>query len=359
MAFRAGAELTGMEFCIGGSCHLSDGEHDLGSFNAILASLGGMILNARGERFMEKYAPVLKERANWQLLTQALAKEYLEGRSPAVWDLSTVKAEDIDYFERLHPDRAAPFKKAGIDLRKDRVLFISDVNVRSGSGPGGIKIDLEGKTNLPGLYAAGSVCKNRTGGTYTVPGLNLAFCCVSGHRAGLEAGRESGQAMLQEPDPKQVESLETQIYSPLKGEVGPTSDQVFRMVDELTKPIRFGIIKTEDGIRETIRAFEKLERDELPRITARDAHELVKANQARNYALCAKLVFLSALERKESRSQHYRADYPYTDNRDWLKWSIIKRQEGGEIGVTFEPVPLDRYPVKPPKREQVPCPVQL
>jgi succinate dehydrogenase/fumarate reductase flavoprotein subunit len=359
MAFRAGAELTCMEFCIGASCHLTDGEHDLGSFNVLMASLGGRVLNARGERFMEKYAPVLKERAAWQLITQALAKEHLEGRTPAVWDLSIAKPEDIDDFERLHPDRVAPYKKAGIDLKKDRILFFSDIGITSGSGNGGIRIDLDGKTNLPGLYAAGSVCKNFAHGTYAVGGLNLAFCSVSGHRTGLKAGRESSQAMLQEPDPKQAESLEAQIYSPLKGGEGPTPDQVFHRIEELVKPIRSSVIKTEDGIRETISAFERLERDDLPRITARDAHELAKANQAKSYALCAKLVFLAALGRKESRWFHYRADYPYTDNKDWLKWSIIKRQEGGEIGVTFEPVPIDRYPVKPPKREQIPCPVQL
>lgn len=363
MAFRAGAELTCMEFCLNqGSYQLGDGKHTLGGMNAIMAALGGQFLNSRGERFMEKYAPVLKERANRLVVAWALAQEQLAGRTPAVWDLSTAKEEDIDDFIRLHPGRAAPYTKAGIDLKKDRILFvINDARLTSGHGDGGIRINLDGKTNLPGLYAAGSVCKNLVHGTYAAGGVNLAFCSVSGHRAGSKAGRESAQVKLDELDHKQVESLQAQIYSPLNRETGPTSDQVFRRINELTvRSAPVSDIKiVEDRIKETIGALDQLAKNELPKITARDAHELTKANQTKNLALFSKLVFLSALERKESRGYHYRADYPYTDNKDWLKWSIIKCKEGDEVELTFEPVPIERYPVKPPSRERVPYPAQL
>lgn len=74
--------------------------------------------------------------------------------------------------------------------------------------------------------------------------------------------------------------------------------------------------------------------------------------------MVSRLYLLSALERKESRCKHYREDYPYRDDIDWLKW-IILRREGDGIKISTEPIPVETYPVKLGSRKRIPAPVQF
>ncbi|MDP2727409.1 MAG: succinate dehydrogenase/fumarate reductase flavoprotein subunit, partial [Dehalococcoidia bacterium] len=95
---------------------------------------------------------------------------------------------------------------------------------------------------------------------------------------------------------------------------------------------------------------------ERPRLVASDVHELVKAIEIRNYVQCALLTYTAALERKESRENHFREEYPYRDDDNWLKWINMRRREDG-VEMWTEPVPFERYPVKPPAG-RLPAPVQ-
>lgn len=79
---------------------------------------------------------------------------------------------------------------------------------------------------------------------------------------------------------------------------------------------------------------------------AKDGHELAKCHEAKSMALCAEMVFRTALMREESRGGHQREDYPKRDDRNWLKWIVIK-EDGGNIGLSTEPVPIAGYRFKP------------
>ena len=71
-----------------------------------------------------------------------------------------------------------------------------------------------------------------------------------------------------------------------------------------------------------------------------DIHGLVKATEARNFVLLMELYNVAALERKESRIIHYREDYPYTDDRDWRKWILVRTDGKGGVRVKIEQVTL-------------------
>ena len=93
-------------------------------------------------------------------------------------------------------------------------------------------------------------------------------------------------------------------------------------------------------------------------ISARDWHELVKVNEFRNYLTCAELVYQAALLREESRGDHYRQEFPFRDDANWLKWLILNKSNGNLI-FRQEKIPIYRYPVKPGNYDKKPHPIQV
>jgi succinate dehydrogenase/fumarate reductase flavoprotein subunit len=84
----------------------------------------------------------------------------------------------------------------------------------------------------------------------------------------------------------------------------------------------------------------------LPEMKAHDTHDLAACHEAGAMALCAEMFYRTALERKESRGWFIREDYPETDNQNWLKW-IIAKDVNGQMTISTQDVPIDRYPIKP------------
>ena len=98
----------------------------------------------------------------------------------------------------------------------------------------------------------------------------------------------------------------------------------------------------EAALEEGLSAIQAIRKDEIPRLHARDPHELMRCLEARNLAETGELILTAALHRKESRGWHFRKDYPYTDNKNWLKWVTLTRQE--------EQIRIDEIPVPTPKK---------
>jgi succinate dehydrogenase / fumarate reductase flavoprotein subunit len=84
----------------------------------------------------------------------------------------------------------------------------------------------------------------------------------------------------------------------------------------------------------------------LPELWTKDGHGLAKCHVAKAVALCAEMNFRAALMRTESRGWHFREDYLKRDDKNWLKWIILK-QEGEKMVLSTEPVPIDKYKFKP------------
>lgn len=356
LAFRAGAALIGMEFVIGGFMGLWNRRFKTCGFN-MFAGHGVRWLNARGERFMPKYDPVLAERANMQGLVMAWLKEVTEGRGPIYADITNMTPETVERFRRVLPHVMKIMDRAGIDLAKDKLEITLHGGVYGAQGDGGININTYCEAAVPGLYACGSTTKHRVHGTYSVGGVNLAYCVVSGHRAGEYASKYAkafGQGKIIDG---QVSNLKGVALAPLQLEGGLNVDKVWEDIREVTVPMEFSYIKSESRLRKTLSEIGRI-KTSLLQIGASDYHELVKVNELKNYVQCCELAYTAALERKESRYFHFREDYPNTDNKDWLKW-VVLRQENGKIAISFEPIPVYRYPVQPEAFESKPAPIQL
>ncbi len=108
------------------------------------------------------------------------------------------------------------------------------------------------------------------------------------------------------------------------------------------------ILKEAGRLAAALRTVEELRDAAVPRLRAADGHELAKAHETANMVQVAEMFLRASLARTESRGDHLREDHPRTDMRDWLKWVTLRKDADGCMQLAGEPVPFDRYPLRPP-----------
>jgi succinate dehydrogenase / fumarate reductase flavoprotein subunit len=140
------------------------------------------------------------------------------------------------------------------------------------------------------------------------------------------------------------------MYRPLRRKDGVDPDVVVLSVQELLFPMEVYIIRHEKRLQHSLAEICALRDELVPLLKAHDPHYLRMAIEAANMVTCGELFLRAALTRKESRGSHLREDYGAIDNESWLKWIILRQGERGDIGVTTEEIPTDRYPVKPERK---------
>lgn len=354
-AFRAGAELANMEFCTGGNITVWDKKVTSGGINMIQGH-GAYFVNALGERFMAKYDPLRMERALLYSLCMSFTKEALEGRGPVYVDMTHFPPETFEKFRRVIPRAMQTWDTLGWDPAKKKMECQPNWNVRDNCGEGGILIDRDcGTPALQGLFAAGAVTRNPVHGIYSLGGVATSSCNVMGYVAGEKAAEYSHKTGRLEAEPQVVEKLKNRVFSPLKRAEGKDPDELYLNLNKTIVPAAFSMFKSGPRIIHILSEIEKF-KEEAAHIRADDCHQLVKANEFRNHLLNAELVFRAALERKESRQYHYREDYPYVDNIDWLKLIVLRKSNQG-LSLRYEPIPVDKWAVKPERLEKYSHPI--
>ncbi len=349
MGYRAGSELQNMEFALAREAWIFDRKYKTGQGLNMWQGAGMHLVNRLGERFMEKYEPILKERARLAELFLGVAKEYIEGRGPVYMDMRHFSQETWDRFRRVTPRGMQLFDI--LEPWKRRLQF--DFGAGGFSAlVYGIKNNTFCETNLPGLYAAGEAGGFPGHGTYSVGGFNLASCCVSGHRAGEYAAMYSRIAGETEINQTQSDRLEEHTYEALSVKDGFSPDEIHANIKEVTA-VPYAIFRNEKKLNKILGELGKV-KELLPKLSARDYHVLVRTNEVKNYLLCIELIYKAALERRESRGPHSRSDYPYRDDINWLKYVVLRSEGDDKTNVRLEPIPIYRYPVKPEKLERVP-----
>jgi succinate dehydrogenase/fumarate reductase flavoprotein subunit len=267
--------------------------------------------------------------------------------------------EVFDRFRRVIPHCMKVFDAAGVDPSKEIIEIAPRVYVHSSNGQGGLKISKNCEASIPGLFASGVVARNAPHGIYSVGGVNLAFCNVSGYRAGENGAKFAIESEFMHPLQSHVNKLKMEINKPTTVQSDLRSDQIFDMIRELTIPAEFSLLKNRSRIRKVLSQIRHIKINLFPKISASDPHELVKVNELRNYLSCVELIYSMSLERTESRECHYREEYPYRDDKNWLKLIVVEASDTKGISHHLESVPLDEYRYKPDKMDKIPYPIDM
>lgn len=358
--YWSGADIFNMEFS---RCFDEMGFEDryLGVHLNTYQRLGMKLLNAKGERFMEKYLPDLMERGKREDLGLAIVSEGIQGRAPIYMDLRHLDEESMNKLYTLPTTRLIvnSMKEEGIDFRKRPIKYVVT------SGPifmrcGGLRINIFGETSLPGLYAAGDSSGFPAHGTYSVGGVNLASCCVGGYRSGEYAARYAKENGIKPVPESQSKNLISKQMRPLKAKSGLTADEFFDEFHTYLSVAKISVFRSAESIKEVLQNIKEW-KTRIKALKACDYHDLMKANKVASYLQCAELIFQGSLIREETRANNMRIDFPYKDNVNWLKWVVQGSNGRGGSWAKMVPVPLYRYLAKPKEYKKIPAnlPIKL
>lgn len=330
LGYRAGAQLVNME-CVK---HKITVRYFNGPGLAPL-SLGGRLVNAFRQPFLERPSGGSFELNNFMDLFSAILREYQEGRGPIYVDTRHLSPKMIEELERCFFTTERPtfkkfFEERGIKIGRDPIeINLSEPVLCGGHGINGLKVNARAETNVPGLYAAGDAAAN---------GTSLMGAFVLGRIAGRQAAQFAQKGETQPPGIDEVEAERERVFAPLRRAEGlpPT---LFERKLRMTVNQYVDNPKSEPKLKVAQERLARL-REDLPVLKAADLHEAMKAMEVQAILDCADMVTAASLERKESRwgIYHCRVDYPQRNDEQWRKFVVVQRDGAGRPSVSIQPV---------------------
>ena len=192
--------------------------------------------------------------------------------------------------------------------------------------------DREGKTNVPGLYVAGNgIYGCMVNGAVFAVQTNHPGCCVMGNHAGAAAAAYAAANEQAQLDRAQVDAIVDEIFAPSRREKGVDPNWVIeRLRDILVNP-GVHIVKSEKALTAALMQIELIRDNYLPMLMGYTGHDLRLCLEAKHKCRSAEMKVKANLFRTESRGLHYRSDYPYRDDENWLCHVGVYLDENGEI----------------------------
>jgi len=142
-----------------------------------------------------------------------------------------------------------------------------------------------------------------------------------------------------------TKSLKTEIFTPMQSKNNLSPLGAISVLQDVTAPMKYNLRRSKERLEEALAKLDEL-KVRIPTLQAKDLHYLSKCHGVRSMALCAELTFRAALMRTESRGFHFREDFPERDDKNWLKWIILKQNED-KMELSTRPVPIGKYKIKP------------
>jgi succinate dehydrogenase / fumarate reductase flavoprotein subunit len=344
LAYRAGAALMDMEMVqYHPTCLVETG---------ILITEGARgegahLLNAAGERFMQKSAPNKMELASRDVVSRAEQIEIDEGRGVGpegkglYLDVTVVPRKRTLEALREIVNLGKDF--AGVDITRE------PITIRPGQHyiMGGVKTDVDGRTPLEGLYAAGEVACVSVHGGNRLGANSLLDTLIFGRRAGEHAAARAASMGMPEPDTgaqlrEDTEMIEAIISRPRDGR------RVSEIKNELGELMNreAAVFRSREGLERAREAIARLKEESAAAWI--DDHgtvfnqDVLGAIELGFMVDCAEAIVLAALERTESRGAQFRTDFPERNDQEWLKHIDISLNGDGPQ-VSYSPVTITQW----------------
>jgi succinate dehydrogenase / fumarate reductase, flavoprotein subunit len=342
MAYRAGAPLMDMEMI---QYHPTTLAKKGFLITEGARGEGALLLNAQGERFMERYAPNKMELASRDVVSRAEQTEILEGRGfpdgTVALDITVVPRKRIH--EALREIVLVGRDFAGVDITRE------PIHIKPGNhyAMGGVKTDVHGATTIRGLYAAGeSACVSVHGGN-RLGANSLLDTLIFGRRSGEHAAARAKDLDRSRPSLAALADEEREIAELVGREPGSG-----RRISEIRKELgdtmdkHVAVFRDADGIQGALDAVKRLQ-EELPKAYVDDRSSIFNQDVLGAIELGfmldnAEASCVGALHRTESRGAQYRTDFPERNDEEWLKHvDLTMNADGPEV--SYSPVTITQW----------------